>query len=608
MMKNEITRNRQGTNIVGVPRAATITTRAQSAVGKLKEKMIKERLVDVGYHDYIARRLKEVCNKLYSKFGKTTNEEEENMCAIGKCLINEALLCNETKTNNKLMSLINMTDELMGRCRWIECRPDRSTSALTRANQQLAGIKQAWKMFEAKVRKTNGWRCGQLTPGINQVWKMFDAKGRKTNGWRCRQLTPNQDEEYQRLVKRTAAVHAFIEDNCEQILFEHENKTDSRKNDIKAGDDEEDKTVKTSNKWNREATNAAFDGQQEQDYNYCPEYEYDPVTEEAFDDFCCIDEYQDPEQLERTCNEQDGYGDMYGNEDQRQLEYAGDQQSCNRDTYFENESEMPQPTIEMEDSTTGQTFCPHKALLDRILKDEESAGQTTCQHKAYLDRWLMDEEWQPTWNNRRYATRGTAWQTICRKPWVQQTRRMDRDDRYTPENLAKIRVDRDFAGILVDKIRLTKAIADSGCTSTIVIPGTPIKNVRPTTNPITLVDAKGGKLVTTHEGEIDIPGLPIEARRAHICPDLAHSSLVAVKQLADAGCKIIYDKEEVRVMYQGKVVWRGGREVSTGLWVLPLCPDNPEELQISVPEMDRCSQHTRNECNTNDKPAERAGQ
>ena len=127
-------------------------------------------------------------------------------------------------------------------------------------------------------------------------------------------------------------------------------------------------------------------------------------------------------------------------------------------------------------------------------------------------------------------------------------------------------------------------MADAGCTSTIVIPGTPIKNVRPTKNPITLVDAKGGKLVTTHEGEIDIPGLPLEARRAHVCPDLAHTSLISIKQLADVGCKIIYDELEVRVIYHGKVVWRGGRDKLTGQWILPLSPDDPAQLQISVPK------------------------
>ena len=161
---------------------------------------------------------------------------------------------------------------------------------------------------------------------------------------------------------------------------------------------------------------------------------------------------------------------------------------------------------------------------------------------------------------------------------------MSTDDRYTPENMAKKRIPPELAGILLDSQQLTQGMADAGCTSTIVIPGTPIKNVRPTKNPITLVDAKGGKLVTTHEGEIDFPGLPLEARRAHVCPDLAHTSLISIKQLADVGCKIIYDELEVRVIYHGKVVWRGGRDKSTGLWILPLSPDHPAQLQISIPK------------------------
>ena len=68
------------------------------------------------------------------------------------------------------------------------------------------------------------------------------------------------------------------------------------------------------------------------------------------------------------------------------------------------------------------------------------------------------------------------------------------------ENMAKTRIPLEFADILFDKARLTHVIADAGCTSTIVIPGTPIKNVRPTKNPITLIDLQGGKLVTTHGG------------------------------------------------------------------------------------------------------------
>ena len=234
------TRQRQGTNSVGVPCAATEMTRAQNARGKIQQKMkgfvnrtdgrskmpdIKNRLTDVGYQDYLAQRMKEICDKLY-KFGTATNKEDENMCAIGKALIDEALRSSKQRRSKSLMSWIDQMDKLIGRCRWIECRPERLTSVLTRANQQLADIRHAWKMFDVKVRMANGM---------------------------CRKLTPGQEAELQRLVKREEAVHAFIEDNCEQIIFEHENVTDSRKNDIKTGDKDDDKTIKTSNKWNREA-------------------------------------------------------------------------------------------------------------------------------------------------------------------------------------------------------------------------------------------------------------------------------------------------------------------------------------------------------------------
>ena len=169
----------------------------------------------------------------------------------------------------------------------------------------------------------------------------------------------------------------------------------------------------------------------------------------------------------------------------------------------------------------------HRA--ERSNRDDDSIASietekiTNCTRAREGKKIEEGTRWNQNWKTKQHATRHTAWKTI-------------RDKEKIPT---------DMKNILFDKARLTKAIADSGCTSTLVLPGTPIKNVRPATNPITLVDAKGGKLVTTHEGEIDIPGLPIQARRAHICPDLAHSSLVSIKQLADAGCQIIYDETEV---------------------------------------------------------------
>ena len=305
-----------------------------------------------------------------------------------------------SKDHNELLEWTRKASELLNPHRWMECRPERSTNALGTARQQLVDWKQAWNEFETKVGKMNGM---------------------------CQKLTWCQACELERLTKWGESVNAEIQNNCEQIIFEHENETNSRKNDIKAGDNEDDKTIKASNKWNREAV-------QGQNNHYCPEYECDPISEEDFNEFCCVDEYQDQGQQEYTGNEQGGYDDECL--DQRQLEYAGDQQGYSQEEYYEYETVMPQPTNDMKD----------------------------CR-------------WQPNWNTTKCTTRGAAWQAIREQPWVQQTRRMDRDNKYTPENMAKTRLPPEFAGILVDNARLTQAIADAGCTSTIVIPGTPIKSV-----------------------------------------------------------------------------------------------------------------------------------
>ena len=71
---------------------------------------------------------------------------------------------------------------------------------------------------------------------------------------------------------------------------------------------------------------------------------------------------------------------------------------------------------------------------------------------------------------------------------------------------------------------------------------------------------------------MDNPNLPKAARKAHIVPGLAHTSLVSVKMLIDAGCFVTYGRNVI-VYHNEKVVWKGPREKLTGLWVLPLKPN-----------------------------------
>ena len=82
---------------------------------------------------------------------------------------------------------------------------------------------------------------------------------------------------------------------------------------------------------------------------------------------------------------------------------------------------------------------------------------------------------------------------------------------------------------------------------------------------IRLKTASGAWIETTHKGDIDIPSLPSEARRAHICPGLANMSLVGIKTLVDAGCEVLFSKDDYIVLYEGSIVWKGGRQVRSGL-------------------------------------------
>ena len=69
-----------------------------------------------------------------------------------------------------------------------------------------------------------------------------------------------------------------------------------------------------------------------------------------------------------------------------------------------------------------------------------------------------------------------------------------------------------------------------------------------------------------------MPWLTKRARISLIVPGMSHTLLVSTKVLTYAGCKVVYDKDECRVYYNENIVWDGGKEPTTGLWVLPINP------------------------------------
>ena len=129
------------------------------------------------------------------------------------------------------------------------------------------------------------------------------------------------------------------------------------------------------------------------------------------------------------------------------------------------------------------------------------------------------------------------------------------------------------------KIVIDMAVADAGATSHFVLPGAPVTNIPPTHNPLVITLPDGQTLQSTRTCELDAPWLPLRAHKAHIVPGLAHTSLVSIKTLCEAGCKVSYDEDEVRVYFKQTIVWTGKREPTTGLWVLPLNKTKPAQFE-----------------------------
>ena len=89
-------------------------------------------------------------------------------------------------------------------------------------------------------------------------------------------------------------------------------------------------------------------------------------------------------------------------------------------------------------------------------------------------------------------------------------------------------------------------------------------------NPLTINLLDGTQLKSTHTCEINVPWLPKSARNAHVVLGMSHTSLVSVKVLTDAGCKVIYYMDEYRFYFKNTIVWAGSKEPTTVLWVLPI--------------------------------------
>ncbi len=118
-------------------------------------------------------------------------------------------------------------------------------------------------------------------------------------------------------------------------------------------------------------------------------------------------------------------------------------------------------------------------------------------------------------------------------------------------------------------LKTRDAIADSVATQIFNMEGTQVINKRQMTYPLKVMLADGCQVILTHMCDIRIEGLPVTLTR-HIIPGLSITLLFGIRVLTKAGCKVTFNKLQCVVWYNGKVILRGAKDVTTNLWTLPI--------------------------------------
>eukprot|EP01034_Spumella_vulgaris_P038071 gene38071-46978_t len=96
-------------------------------------------------------------------------------------------------------------------------------------------------------------------------------------------------------------------------------------------------------------------------------------------------------------------------------------------------------------------------------------------------------------------------------------------------------------------------------------------DIQPTTatNTIRVTLPDGAVISSTHTATLNLPSLPLAARRAHIFPALV-CSLLSIGELCDSGLIAIYTSTTVTIFNGPQVVLTGTRSPETRLWMVDL--------------------------------------
>ena len=106
------------------------------------------------------------------------------------------------------------------------------------------------------------------------------------------------------------------------------------------------------------------------------------------------------------------------------------------------------------------------------------------------------------------------------------------------------------------------AIVDSGTTGHFLQISSECVDKRQTDEGLNVHLPDGSVITSTHTALLNIPQLPMKARRAHLFPKISHA-LLSISMLCDEGYMEIFDKQRVYIIKNGSVLLHGRRDPLT---------------------------------------------
>ena len=129
------------------------------------------------------------------------------------------------------------------------------------------------------------------------------------------------------------------------------------------------------------------------------------------------------------------------------------------------------------------------------------------------------------------------------------------------------------------------AIIDSGASGHYLTVRANIAHKWKAKNPISVRLPNGVRITNTYEAHLSLPNLPASACLARIFKELSSVSLISIGQLCNVGCKATFEKNQVTIIHNDKIILKGYRNFINQLLEVNLNDINPS-IQASYPSID----------------------